>query len=411
MKYQPLNLLNVFLDFPTKQKVGRLAQVNGRVYFEYEQHFLSSKLELSPFKLPLKPGVIQCNEMLFEGLFGVFNDSLPDGWGRLLLDRHVRTHGIAPELLTPLDRLTHVGPFGMGAFIYEPDVWEKTVHSDVIHLDKLATESQEVLEGESEDVFTELLELSGSSAGARPKVMVGVDENKKRIIYGQQHLKKNYDHWMVKFSSSHDMKDMGAIEYAYSLMAKAASIEMMDTHLFPSKKGTGYFGVMRFDRDKEKRKHMHTISGLLHADHRLPSIDYEHIMRATQQLTHNIKEVEKILSLCAFNVFAHNRDDHAKNFSFLMDDQGRWTVSPAYDLTFSSGPGGEHSTTVMGEGRSPGKKHLLKLGEKFGVSQIFINHIIDEVQCAVNKWPLFADEAGVRKTSSKLIANVIMGKR
>lgn len=409
MKYQPATLVNVSLDFgDTQHKVGRLAQVNRRIYFEYDQAFLSSALEISPFKLPLKAGAVACEEMVFEGLFGVFNDSLPDGWGRLLLDRQIRQRGIAPEQLTPLDRLTHVGAYGMGALVYEPDASDHSSQPDVINLDKLALVTGEVLEGEAGDVFAELLGLSGSSAGARPKIMVGVSKDKKRIIHGQQQLQKNNGHWMIKFASSNDAKDIGAIEYAYSLMARAAGLTMMPTYLFPAKKGSGYFGVQRFDRMGDKRNHMHTVSGLLHADHRLPILDYEQIMRATLALTRNVKEAEKILRMAAFNVLAHNRDDHAKNFSFLMDELGSWSVAPAYDLTFSGGPGGEHSTTIMGEGKNPGREHLLTLAEKFSISKTRAARSIDGVRSAIRKWPVFAEEAGVSKMSKKLIEGVIL---
>jgi serine/threonine-protein kinase HipA len=408
-------LVTVSLDFgDTRHKVGRLAVgrlavANRRIYFEYDPEFLASGLEISPFKLPLKRGAVPCEDMMFEGLFGVFNDSLSDGWGRLLLDRQMRRHGIAPQLLTPLDRLTHVGAYGMGALVYEPDVSDHTSQPSAINLDKLAEETSEVLEGHAGDVFAELLSLSCSSAGARPKAMVGVSKDKKRIIHGQRQLQKGYGHWMVKFASGTDAKDIGAIEYAYSVMARAAGLVMMPTHLFPAQKGPGYFGVQRFDRVDDQRIHMHTVSGLLHADHRLPSLDYEQIMRATLALTRNIQEAEKILHIAAFNVAAHNRDDHAKNFSFLMDAQGHWRVAPAYDLTFSGGPGGEHSTTIMGEGKNPGKDHLLKLAEKFGISKTVAQQGIDRVYSAIHKWPAFADEAGVSTLSKKLIAKAIQG--
>lgn len=409
MTYQPVSLVYVSLNFgSTTHKVGRLALVKRKVYFEYEPTFIKSGLDISPLKLPKQTDAIPCDDSVFEGLFGVFNDSLPDGWGRLLLDRQVRAHGIAPEQLTPLDRLTHVGSFGMGALTYEPDTSEHSQHADAISLDKLAAETGEVLEGEAGDVFAELLGLSGSSAGARPKVMLGVSANKKKLIHGQQELPKGYAHWMVKFASSSDAKDIGAIEYAYSLMARSAGLEMMPTYLFPAKKGAGYFGVERFDRVHDKRLHMHTVSGLLHADHRMPSLDYEQIMRATLLLTRNVQELEKILRLAAFNVFAHNRDDHAKNFSFLMDEKGNWCVAPAYDLTFSGGPGGEHSTTIMGEGKRPGKEQLLKLAEKVGIAKPLANSIIEEVKDAVQKWPIHAEEAGVTKASKKIITDVIV---
>lgn len=408
MTYQPASIVHASLNFGSvTHKVGRLALVKRKIYFEYDPTFIKSGLDISPLKLPKQMDAIPCDDAVFEGLFGVFNDSLPDGWGRLLLDRQVRKHGIAPEQLTPLDRLTHVGSYGMGALTYEPDTSEHSQHANTISLDKLAAETGEVLEGEAGDVFAELLGLSGSSAGARPKVMLGVSANKKKLIHGQQELPKGYAHWMVKFASSSDAKDIGAIEYAYSLMARAAGLEMMPTHLFPAKKGAGYFGVERFDRSGDKRLHMHTVSGLLHADHRLPSLDYEQIIRATLALTRNVQEVEKILRLAAFNIFAHNRDDHAKNFSFLMDDKGSWNVSPAYDLTFSGGPGGEHSTTVMGEGKRPGKEHLLMLATKIGIAKPLANSIIDEVKDATQHWPIHAEEAGVTKASKKIIADVI----
>lgn len=409
MKYQPTILVNVALDFgDSPQKVGRLAMANRRIYFEYDPAFLSSGVEISPFNLPLKSGAAPCDGAVFDGLFGVFNDSLPDGWGRLLLDRRMRQLGIAPMLLTPLDRLTHVGTHGMGALTFEPDASHYLPRNGVIHLDRLAAETHDVLEGESKDVFVELLDLSGSSAGARPKVMVAVSKDKKNISHGRQQLPKNYEHWMVKFASGTDTKDIGAIEYAYSRMARAAGLLMQPTHLFSAKKGAGYFGVQRFDRVGSRRIHMHTVSGLLHADHRLPSLDYEQIMRATLALTRNVREAEKILCMAAFNVFAHNRDDHAKNFSFLMDAQGHWNVAPAYDLTFSGGPGGEHSTTIMGEGKTPGKDHLLKLAKNFGISKTVANRSIDKVYSAIRKWPQFADEAGVGKLSKKLIADVLL---
>ncbi len=408
MKYQSTTLVNILIDFgDNNHKVGRLAIVRRRIYFEYDQAFLGSGLEISPFKLPPKRGAMSCEEMVFEGLFGVFNDSLPDGWGRLLLDRQMRRHGIAPEQLTPLDRLTHVGAFGMGALAYEPDVSEHASQPDAINLDELAAETGEVLEGGPADVFDELLSLCGSSAGVRPKVMVGVGKDKRRIVHGQRQLQRNYEHWMVKFASGNDAKDVGAIEYAYSLMARAAGLVMMPTHLFPAKKGAGYFGVQRFDRSGGKRIHMHTVSGLLHADHRMPSMDYEQIMRATVALTRNMQEAEKILRIAAFNVFAHNRDDHAKNFSFLMDERGCWSVAPAYDLTFSGGPGGEHSTTVMGEGRNPEKGHLFQLAEKFGIPKARVMHVVGDVCDAVRKWPKFADDSGVGRKSKQLIAGVM----
>lgn len=408
MKYVPVTLVHVSLDAGNKtRKVGRLALKDRRIYFEYDTIFLGNGLELSPFKLPLKPGAVACKDSVFEGLFGVFNDNLPDGWGRLLLDRQVRRHGIAAELLTPLDRLSHVGKHGMGALFYEPDASVHDITDDALNLDHLGAETVQVLEGESGEIFGELLALSGSSAGARPKVMVGVHKNRSYIIHGQQVLPTDYEHWMVKFASSMDVKDIGAVEYAYGLMAGSAGIEMMPTHLFSAKKGAGYFGVQRFDRCGELRRHIHTLCGLLHADHRLPMLDYEQLLRATLALTRNVEEVEKMFRLAVFNVFSHNRDDHSKNFAFLMQSDGSWTTAPAYDLTFSKGPSGEHSTTIMGEGKAPGVVHLKKLAAKFSLNETTTKRLIEEVRAAVAGWHQWANEAGVSKQSEKQIQRML----
>jgi serine/threonine-protein kinase HipA len=398
MTYTPIHSLRVLYH---GMLVGTLALRDRRVWFQYDAAFLNKGLALSPIKLPLKPEVMVCDDRTFDGLFGLFNDSLPDGWGRLLLDRHMRSQGIAPERLTLLDRLAHVGHHGMGALVYEPDHSVDDVASINLDLDHLAAESRAVLEGAPETVIAELLSLNGSSSGARPKIVVGVSPDKEHIIHGTDYLPDGYTHWMIKFTSSHDPDDNGAIEYAYSLMAKGAGILMPETYLFPAVNGMGYFGVKRFDRDGHKRIHMHTISGLLHADHRIPSLDYEDILKATQFLTRSMVDVEANYRLAVFNVLAYNRDDHAKNFAFIMNEKGEWSAAPAYDLTFSSGPGGEQSTTIMGEGRHPDRTHLLALGKKMNIKKA--QDIIDQVSQAISRWDEYARMAGVSDESTELI--------
>lgn len=406
MSYVPIELVQVSLELEeTSHAVGRLALVQRKIYFEYDANFLAKGLQLSPVHLPLKSGATFPKSSPFEGLFGLFNDSLPDGWGRLLLDRQVRSYGIASEKLTPLDRLAHVGMHGMGALVYEPSIPHDTSVEQPLRLDQLAADSVKVLEGSEEVVFTELLELSGSSAGARPKVMVGVDRDRKHLLHGQQALPEGYEHWMIKFPSRTDLPDIGAIEFAYSLMAVKAGLDLPTTHLFEAKGSAGYFGVKRFDRNNNQRLHVHSLAGLIHADHQLPSLDYDQWLRATMFLTKSMVEVKKAFRLAAFNVFAHNRDDHAKNFAFLMNSKGHWSLSPAYDLTYSSGPGGEHCTTVAGEGKNPNKEHLLILAEKFGIAKADAESIIDQVRSATADWKRFAAEAGVSKKSTSIISS------
>lgn len=216
-------------------------------------------------------------------------------------------------------------------------------------------------------------------------------------------MKLENEHRIIKFPSSTDPPDIGAIEYAYHLMATAAGLEVPEAKLFPSRKGFGFFGSKRFDRTDTERVHMHTISGLLQADHRIPSLDYETIMKATMHLTHNMRDCEKQYRQCVFNVLSHNRNDHAKNFAFLMDQHGTWRMSPSYDLTFSSGPRGEHCTMVMGEGKHPGISHLLELAQISSLKKLTALNIIDEVKSAVTRWSEFVDQVGVSPSSLRLI--------
>lgn len=406
MELHPTEILNVGLSFVDEViEVGKLAFQRNKIYFEYKDSFLSAGLQISPLKLPLQPGVVTCDFQPFDGLYGVFNDSLPDGWGRLLLDRALRSHGIAHQRLTPLDRLAYVGKTGMGALVYYPESGPQAVKDEILNLDELADEMAKVLEGEESEVLELLYQMGGSSAGARPKIVAGYHPEQKRLIHGVQDLPEGYEYWLIKFASAQDQADIGRIEYAYSLMAKAAGLEMTDTKLFSGERGQLYFGTRRFDRSNQGRLHMHTASGLLQSSHRIPNLDYAVLMNLALELESSMTEVKKLFRIAAFNVFAHNRDDHGKNFSWLMDASGTWRTSPAYDLTYSFGPGGEHSTTILREGARPGAEQLEKLGEMFSITDR--KEIIEEVRDAVSQWESFAEQSEVPKTSRKLIQKAI----
>jgi len=394
-----MNKLTIHLTQTKTKKVGTLAIRDKKIYFEYDKDFLKTGIELSPYKLPLKSGLFRCDDDTFDGLWGLFNDSLPDGWGRLLMDRHLMRLGINPHSLSPLDRLAYVGSHSMGALSYEP---EREVENsiDTIVLDDLAESSAEILEGSSETLLDELLSLNGSSAGARPKVLVQISSDQKQIIHGRQELQEGFSHWMVKFASSMDSSEIGTIEYAYSLMAREAGLQMPQTALIEGKKGR-YFAIKRFDRVGDKHVHMHSVAGLTHSDFRFPTLDYDDLLALTLHLTKNMQEVEKVFRLACFNLFTHNRDDHAKNFSFVMDEKGVWNFSPVYDVTFSNGPGGEHSTMYMGEGKYPTSEHLLQLAKKHGIKKA--DAIIENVKQARDKWKIFAEEAKVSKKSQESI--------
>lgn len=405
----PIRLLHVELEGygPTRQ-VGRLAWHERRALFEFNPGFLASGIALSPLHLRLQPNVLTAIPGLFDGLHGVFNDSLPDGWGRLLLDRHLRAQGLSPGALTPLDRLAYVGHRGMGALTYQPEhAQQMPSQTHALDLDDLAKDAQLVLAGETVDVLERLMELGGSSAGARPKVLIGLSDDRRSVVHGVDTLPPGHAHWLVKFRNQSDPDDMGALEVAYAAMAQLAGIQQNPVTLLPSKTGHGHFATLRFDRVGERRVHVHTACGMLHADHRLPSIGYETLLKATRALTKNQADVDQMFRRMVFNVLAHNRDDHTKNHAFLLREDGAWTVAPAYDLTFSDGPAGEHALDVAGEGRAPRLAQLLEVAKKTGVAAKTANACVAEVRAAVAAWPTIARDTGVSTASARRVTEAL----
>jgi serine/threonine-protein kinase HipA len=384
------------------QPVGTLTWEKGRAFFEYAPSFIASGASISPLHLPLEQRLYEGDRRLFEGLHGVFHDSLPDGWGQVLLDRALRREGADVAALTPLDRLARVGTRGMGALHYRPEYSAPPGEED-IDLERLNAESQKVLAGDSDAVLETLLALNGGSGGVRPKVLVGVSQDHSQLIHGTGKLPVGFDHWMVKFVGRGDPPDIGAIERAYAKMAVDAGIDMMPTELFPGKTGPGFFGVKRFDRVGAGRLHVHSIAGLVNADLGITSISYGTLLNATRAVTKDHRQVEKMFDRMVFNVLAHNRDDHAKNHALLLRGDN-WEASPAYDLTFSTGPGGEHSLDLAGNGRTPGRDDILTVAKKAGISATHANQAIEQVATAVARWREFAEEFGVGEENRREIA-------
>jgi len=381
--------------------LGELVANQRKIYFKYYQSFIKSGREISPFRLKLSEQIYSADPLPFDGLYGVFADSLPDGWGKLLLDRTLAAKGILIEDVSPLQRLSFVGTRGMGALMYRPEMNESPEPVILPELDSIAKEMNVVLEGASSETIEELYQLGGSSGGARPKILVGYNAETDQLIHGADEIPGEYEHWLIKFQSSSDRRDTANIEFAYYKMALDAGIEMSECRLFKGKSGKVYFGTRRFDRIGGNRIHMHSAAGLMHDDFRLSNLDYGHLMDCAFKLERHVKAYEKILRMAAFNVFAHNRDDHSKNFAFLMNEKGQWKLSPAYDLTFSSSSHGYHSTMVAGESKDPGKKHLLELGNYFKIKKA--GQIIAQVQDVVSNWNYYAKEAFVEKQSRDLI--------
>jgi serine/threonine-protein kinase HipA len=352
------------------ETVGRLV-VNQKhlCVFEYTSEWVKNGFSISPFFIPLRTGTFVSKRDPFDGLFGVFEDSLPDGWGNLLIDRWLKEQGINPGSLSRLDRLALVGDSGMGALSYQPETSRKS-DFDARDINFYANEVEKVLKEAPTDSLDHLVEKAGSPGGARPKVLLTID--------GEE--------WMIKFRSLHDSPQMGCMEYDYSLAAKSCGVEMPETKLFDDK----YFGVRRFDIEDKNRIHVHTASGLLHASHRYPSLDYIDLIKATLSLTKSKSEILKVFRLMVFNVLSGNKDDHAKNFTFLFKNS-QWCFAPAYDLVYSIGFNGQHSTTIDGKG-VPKLEDILSVAEQSEISKNDALNIVEEVKKVViplnQKWNL-----------------------
>ena len=354
--------------------VGTLAlAANHKVVFQYDDSWLEQGFSISPFSLPLENQVFVPTKDYFDGLFGVFADSLPDHWGRLLLKRLLLAHEQNPDKLTVIDRLAIVGKSGMGALTYYPEQ-SFSEENDNTDLDELAFQCQKILHTEYSDKLDELYRLGGTSGGARPKIMTTIND----------------EDWIIKFSAHVDGENAGKMEYDYSCCARKCGITMSETKLFPSEVCEGYFGIKRFDRISDisgtKRVHMLTAAALLELDFEQPSLDYHSLMKLTKIITRDNKDdVENMFRRMCFNVFAHNRDDHSKNFTYLYDESAdSWRLSPAYDLTYSNTYYGEHTTTVDGTGRNPGKKELLAVGTMAGMKKELCMDIITEIKSCIN---------------------------
>ena len=371
-----MNKIKSLQVFYNEKKVGTLALMkNNIVAFEYDNEWINNGFSISPFSLPLKKQVFIPKIDPFDGLYGVFSDSLPDGWGRLLVDRMLNSQNINPREISQIDRLAIVGETGMGALSYKPEynlLEDKDYQEDY---DNLALSCKKILNTEHSADLDNLFRLGGSSGGARPKILTKIDN----------------EDWIIKFPSSLDDNNIGELEYLYSVCAKKCKIDIPETKLFPSKISSGYFGIKRFDRKKLstgtiRKLHMISVSGLLETSHRIPNLDYNDLMQLTLNLTKSFEEVEKLFRLMCFNVFSHNRDDHSKNFSFIYnEDLNKWELSPAYDLTYSYSINGEHATTINGNGVNPGLTDILKVAEKIGLDKKKAEKIAIEIREIVKK--------------------------
>lgn len=347
-------------------EVGTLSLTpdNRLCAFEYNKNWLMEGFSISPLELPLKPGLFVAKPQPFNGNFGIFEDSLPDGYGRYLLHKTLLKEGVDDRNLSALDKLSLVGNGGMGALTYEPHTQVK-MKEGRCDFDALQAKALEVLQEQQDTDAGLLLYNSGNSGGCRPKAIFSDDEG----------------HWLVKFRHIYDPKDMGQQEYRYNEIARKCSINVPDFKLVGGK----YFATKRFDLTSSgERVHMATAGGLLCVSLSNPVLDYSNLLALTGYLTQSSAEVEEMYRRMVFNYLTDNKDDHCKNFSFAVkkDGQGKWCwhLAPAYDLTLcADGYNGQHATSVNGSGK-PTIQDFIAVGTKIKIAENRCREIIRQVQ-------------------------------
>lgn len=402
------NLISVFYE---GLPVGELSQApDKRIAFSYNKTWLEQGFSISPFSLPLQDKLFMAPLSPHEGLFGVFADSLPDGWGALLLDRGLKKQGRRLHELSPLERLTLLDTTSFGALTYKPNKTFAQVHFsedyDALYQtahDIISDNITHIASGTSfsqdSPVFNELLAMGGSSGGARPKV----------------HATINGEDWIVKFPTSIEGTDAGRREYEIAQVAVDCNINMPQTLLLPSRICAGFFGTKRFDRTTSgankgsgvdrstTRHHMISAAGLLETSHRDFNLTYEILFQALAQLKCGIDDAKELFRRMVFNVAIGNRDDHAKNFAFLYAPKNApndvsnntsndmsndtsndtlhegWHLSPAYDLTQNPGYMGERATTINGKGKNITVRDLLTVAEKAGLKTSWAETTVQEI--------------------------------
>ena len=346
--------------------VGYLAQTKKGIGFQYGEEWLKSGFNISPFSLPLTGDVYVNEKNTFGGLYGVFADSLPDGWGQLLVSRLLAKQGINYERLSPLTKLSLIGGEGLGGLSYEPTQAEMSV-TEKINFDELAIKVKEILNDEYKGDLDEIYRLGGSSGGTRPKAHINIDD----------------EPWIVKFPCHYDPINVGEGEYNANILAKRCGLNVNECKLFPSNICSGYFGAKRFDRIGNKRLHMISLSSVLETTHRVPNLDYFHLLQVTERICEDKEDVYEAFGRMCFNVLYGNKDDHGKNFAFLYDEKSDgYCLSPFYDITKTTKKP-EHEMTVNGNGK-PTVQDMLDVAEFSKLSITKCKDIIERIQSIIN---------------------------
>ena len=403
--------------------LGTLADVKSAVVFEYSAAAVERGLELSPLHHPLPRTFAVAQSFrggsAFHGLPGFIADALPDGWGMLLMDRALRQAGRNPASVSVLERLAIVGNSAMGALSFAPSQ-EDVLPAEELSLNLLVREMRilqtaATKESDASFALAHLMRLGGSPQGARPKVLVDFNPRTGRLASGMGQKGASRP-WLVKFPAEAEHREVCAIEEVYAKLARLGGMDMPRSKLFDISSNASAFGVERFDRvvmnrvvkdAVQQRIPLLSLGGLLQADHRLPSLDYETLLLATLRITGDQGEVLKAFERCIFNVLLHNRDDHARNFAFCLNAKGFWKLSPAFDLTYSQGPGGEHSTSVAGHGKDITRAHLLQVAKTGGVKPKDASNAIDHWAAVTSKLATVAKDLPIRRATVALLTKQV----
>ncbi|KVM51881.1 toxin HipA [Burkholderia ubonensis] len=352
--------------------------ITGRplIVFEYSDEARDRGLELSSYTLPLNGPKLRRNFPPHQlALPGPVYDSLPDGWGMLLMDRLFKRRGLNPARIGPLERLACIGNNAMGALSFKPVAPEGQAPEEDIPLDRLAAEVREVLQGEGGEFLQTLLRVGGSPQGARPKVLVYRDPRTGAFATAAM---PGFEAWLIKFPAKEEHAEVCAIEMVYAECLRMCGIQTPDTLHFSLPNGLAAFATRRFDRHDGLRVPMQSLAAFTGADYKTAgTLDYVNFLRATQICTNDLREKALAYERAVFNVTFNNRDDHPKNFAYIMSPSGEWKLAPAYDVTFCEGPGGYHQMDVMGEALAIDRQAMLSLADEAEISADVAGGIID----------------------------------
>jgi serine/threonine-protein kinase HipA len=413
-------------------RIGAVASGDDGIgAFEYEPGFLASRIEIAPLTMPLGPGVFRFAALLretFHGLPGVLADSLPDRFGNALIDSWLARQGRTRVTFGAVERLCYVGARGMGALTFRPAIGPQLGESEALDLAALVDLAGQLQrdreavqihapDGLQSDTLRQILQVGTSAGGARAKAVIAYNPETGEVRSGQSGVGRGFEHWLLKFDGVSNNRDReladslgyGAVEYAYSRMARAAGIEMADCRIL-SEGGRRHFMTRRFDRtDTGDRVHMATLGGLAHLDFNAAGAhSYEEALQVIARLELDAPAREQLVLRMIFNVVARNQDDHVKNIAFLMNRRGQWTLAPAYDVTWSYNPLGDwtsrHQMSINGLRDGFELNDLISCARAGGVRPQTTRRLFARVREAVAHWSEFADIAEVDPSWRKQIA-------